>query len=79
MKVLNLVSIATISILALTACGEEKVRTSQYYTENPSEIKKVQAKCKAENDKGYVVEGALKENCRNARVAESKLIRAAIG
>jgi len=79
MKVLHLISVATISVLALTACGEEKVRNVQYYTENPKEIKKTTDKCKAERDKGYEVEGALKENCRNANSASRKLVSAALG
>ncbi|MGP9669663.1 EexN family lipoprotein [Psychrobacter sp. AOP31-A1-22] len=81
MKALNLISIAVISVLSLAACGEEdqKVLSTQHYVENPSEIKKVKDKCKAERDKGYVVEGALKENCRNAGKAQNKLVGAALG
>ncbi|WP_406947561.1 EexN family lipoprotein [Psychrobacter lutiphocae] len=64
--------------LTLTGCGEEKVRTVSYYTENPDEIEKVQYRCNAENDKGYKVEGNLAENCKNARRAKMKLIRSAL-
>lgn len=80
MKALNLISIAVISVLSLAACEEDqKVLSTQHYVENPSEIKKVKDKCKAERDKGYVVEGALKENCRNAGKAQNKLVGAALG
>ena len=62
----------------LVGCGEEKVRTVSYYTENPDEIEKVSKKCKAEIDKGYQVEGNLAENCKNARIAANDLMREAI-
>ncbi|MBE0407931.1 EexN family lipoprotein [Psychrobacter sp. AOP22-C1-22] len=79
MKKLASVMIAAIAVLSLNGCSAEKARTSDWYKENPEEIKKVQAKCKAENDKGYKVEGVLKENCAAARVATRHLIRNAIG
>ncbi|MBE0406061.1 MULTISPECIES: EexN family lipoprotein [Psychrobacter] len=81
MKNLNLIGIAVISVLSLAACGEEgkKVLSTQHYIDNPSEIKKIKDKCKAERDKGYTVEGALKENCRNAGKARNKLVGAALG
>lgn len=80
MKTLNIISIATISVLALSACGEEevKVRNTQYYTDNPSEIKKVQEKCKAERDNGHAVTGVLKENCKTASRAQNKMVATAL-
>lgn len=59
---------------ALTGC-EEKVRTVSYYVDNKDEIEKVLDKCRKENDKGYEVEGNLKENCENARRARSQITR----
>ncbi|WP_339343271.1 EexN family lipoprotein [uncultured Psychrobacter sp.] len=75
MKALSSVMVAVLAVLALTGCGEEEVRTTRWYQDNPDEIKKVQERCKAENEKGYKVEGALKENCDAARRARSIIIR----
>lgn len=71
MNVLKSLSVFSIVILTLTACGEEKVMTSKHYIDNPDEMKKVLAKCKAEGDKGYKFEGNFAENCENARYAKS--------
>lgn len=75
MKILASVLLFVVTAVGLSGCGEEKARTSTWYRENPAEIKKVKAKCQAENDKGYKVEGVLKENCQAARKAESRMIR----
>ena len=78
MKILASVLLLAVTAVGLSGCGEEKARTSDWYRENPAEIKKVQEKCKAENEKGYKVEGVLKENCQSARKAQSRMIRDAV-
>ena len=77
MKFLTAFVIA-VTAAGLVGCGAEKPRTSDWYRENPEEIKKVLDKCKAENDKGYKAEGVLKENCQSARKAQGRMIRDAV-
>lgn len=61
-------------LLTLSACSE-KTRTVSYYEKNAEAARDVLDKCKAEQDKGYEVEGVLAENCKNALKAQRKLIR----
>lgn len=65
--------IALSVLFTLSAC-EEKVRTVSYYVDNRDEAKEVLKKCHNESEKGYEVEGTLKENCRNALEAEREII-----
>ncbi len=62
----------------LVGCGEEKLRTSSYYKENPKELGKMIEKCKAENEKGYKPEGNFGENCNTAKRVQSTNQRNAI-
>lgn len=75
MKILASVLLFAVTAVGLSGCGEEKARTSDWYRENPTEIRKVLDKCKAENEKGYKTEGVLKENCQSAIRAQSRMIR----
>lgn len=78
MKILASSLLFALTAVGLVGCGEEKPRTSDWYRENPAEIKKVQDKCRAETDKGYKVEGVLKENCKAASRAHSRMLRDAV-
>lgn len=50
----------------LTACGEDKLMTYEYYKENPEERQNILEKCEAEAEKGYEPEGNFGENCETA-------------
>ena len=65
MKTIGIIILA-ISSLILTGCGEEKLRTADYYRENPDKMDKMLEKCSAEKEKGYKPEGNFGENCDTA-------------
>lgn len=76
MKKLPFVFLAILSINSLTAC--EKVKTTQYYRENPDDRAKVLQKCRDESEKGNKLEDKLAENCKNAHRADMQNIAGAI-
>lgn len=76
MKKLPFIFIAILLTYNLTAC--EKVKTTQYYRENPDDRAKVLQKCRDESDKGNKLEGKLAENCQNAHRADVQNIAGAI-
>lgn len=73
-------AIAAIVIIStlLVGCGEEKLRTGDYYKENPKELGKMIEKCKAEHEKGYKPEGNFGENCNTAKRVQNNNQRNAI-
>ena len=63
----------SLSMLALSGCGEEDLMTSSYYSENPDALKAKIDACKAETDTGKALVGNMKENCQTAqKVARRK-------
>lgn len=60
------ITITIAASLFLTGCGEEKLRTADYYRENPDKMEKMLEKCSAEKEKGYKPEGNFGENCDTA-------------
>ncbi|WP_296210845.1 EexN family lipoprotein [Psychrobacter sp. UBA3480] len=80
MKLLNTAVAVGLSLtmLALTGCGEEELRNSSYYSKNPDELKSTLQKCRAESDKGNVLEGNMKKNCSTANTVARNRMMAAI-
>lgn len=72
------IAVIVITSTLLVGCGEEKLRTSSYYKENPKELGKIIEKCKAENEKGYKPEGNFGENCNTAKRVQNNNQRNAI-
>lgn len=57
----------------ITGCGEDKLRTSNYYQENPKDMKEILKKCNAEYEKGYKPEGNFGENCDTANRVNNQM------
>lgn len=77
LKMAIMVGLASATI-ALSGCGEEELKNSSYYSKNPDALKEKLQECRAENDKGNVLEGNLKKNCQTANTVARNRMMAAI-
>lgn len=62
----------------LVGCGEQKLRTGDYYRQNSDERKSMLEKCEAENKKGVRPEGNFAQNCDTARSVEISVMTQSI-
>lgn len=68
----------SLSVLALSGCGEEDLMTSAYYNKNPDALKEKIVECRAETETGKALVGNMKENCQTAQRVARKRMTAAI-
>lgn len=66
MKKITMVTLATLASIALFGCGEEEIKTKDYYMQNDAERTEKVAWCKESADRMMTV------NCKNAGEAKAK-------
>jgi outer membrane lipoprotein SlyB len=66
MKKITMVTLSVLASLALSGCGEEEVKTQEYYMQHEAERTEKVAWCKESADRMVTV------NCKNAGEAKAK-------